>query len=366
MSSASTFGVAVRSDERTDSRRRGFAQTPGWLSSRRFDVIFVVATAATGLTAGVATSFSPALFGVILLADLWLLGYHHVIATYTRLSFDLESFARYKPLLTWVPLAVIAGVLVMTLGIGAWTLPTVYLYWQWWHYTRQSYGVAQMYRLKTPQSKDSGWEMKAALYLLPLAGILYRSYQDPGEFLNMELRVIPVPLIAVQIVGGAAAVSLAWWAVKQFRAWQAGELPLAYNLYMLSHSAVFGIGYLAISNIDYGWLTINIWHNSQYILIVWLYNRNRFKGGISLEHPWLSRLSQPQNVKKYFAVMLALTVGAYLTLGTTIALLPATTLPLALVVYQTINFHHYIVDSVIWKVRKPQLRQNMGLEQLAA
>ena len=46
--------------------------------------------------------------------------------------------------------------------------------------------------------------------------------------------------------------------------------------------------------------------------------------------------------------------------------LPATTLPLAPIVYQTINFHHYIVDGVIWKVRKPQVRQNMGLEQLAA
>ena len=347
-------------------RRRGFWQTPGWLSSRRFDLIFVVATALLGLVAGIATHFDPALFGAILFADLWLLGYHHVIATFTRLSFDTESFASYKPLLTWLPIAVVLGVLAMAIGVGAWTLPTVYLYWQWWHYTRQSYGVAQMYRMKTPQAKDGGWEMRAALYLLPLAGILYRSYQDPGEFLGLELRVIPVPLIVVQVVGLAAAVSLAWWAGKQYRAWRAGELPLAYNLYMLSHVAVFGVGYLAISNIDYGWLTINVWHNAQYILVVWLYNRNRFKSGVSAEHAWLSTLSQPQNVGKYFAVTFALTVVVYLALGTTFALLPATTLPLALIVYQTLNFHHYIVDSLIWKVRKPQIRQNMGLEQLAA
>jgi hypothetical protein len=362
--SVSTLGAIQI--ERAAAQRRGFAQAPGWLSTRRFDLIFVVATAAIGLTAGIATSFSPTLFGALLFADLWLLGFHHVIATYTRLSFDSESFARYKPLLTWLPLAVVAGVLVLALGVGAWTLPTVYLYWQWWHYTRQSYGVAQMYRLKTPQSKDSGWEMKAALYFLPLAGILYRSYQDPGEFLNMELRVIPVPLVAVQIVGAAAAVSLGWWVVKQFRAWRAGELPLAYNLYMLSHVAVFGIGYLAISHIDYGWLTINIWHNSQYILVVWLYNRNRFKTGVSAEHRWLSTLSQSKNIKRYFGMTLLLTIGVYLGLNGVFIALPATTLPLALIVYQTVNFHHYIVDSVIWKVRKPQMRQNMGLEQLAA
>jgi hypothetical protein len=261
---------------------------------------------------------------------------------------------------------VVLGVVAMAVGIGAWTLPTVYLYWQWWHYTRQSYGVAQMYRLKTPQSEGKGWDMRAALYLVPLAGILYRSYQDPGEFLTLELRVIQVPLIAVEIVLVAAAVSVAWWLVKQFMAWRRSELPLAYNLYMASHLAVFGIGYLAIQNIDYGWLTINIWHNAQYILIVWLFNRNRFKGGVDPQHTWLSTLSQPSGVKKYFAVTLALTVGVYLILGTTFALLPATTLPLALITYQAINFHHYIVDSFIWKVRKPQLRENMGLEKLAA
>lgn len=365
MSSVSTLGT-IRVEEQTYRTRPGFAQQPGWLSSARFDLVFVVATAAVGIAAALTGHFHPAAFGAILFADLWLLGYHHVIATFTRLSFDSESFQRYRPLITWLPLGVVLGVLVMAVGIGAWTLPTVYLYWQWWHYTRQSYGVAQMYRLKTPQKADNGREMKAALYLLPLAGILYRSYQDPGEFLGMELRVVPVPLMAVQAAGAAAAVSIAWWAGKQFRAWRTGELPLAYNLYMLSHLAVFAVGYLVIPSVDYGWLAINIWHNAQYMLVVWLFNRNRFKTGVSHDHRWLSTLSQPQNVAKYFGVTFALTVIVYMGLNGFLFLIPATALPLTLIAYQTINFHHYIVDSVIWKVRKPQLRRNMGLESLAA
>jgi hypothetical protein len=36
-------------------------------------------------------------------------------------------------------------------------------------------------------------------------------------------------------------------------------------------------------------------------------------------------------------------------------------LALTLIVYQTINFHHYIVDGIIWKVRKPRVRENLGL-----
>jgi hypothetical protein len=365
MSSISAVrGIEVAQGARRS--RRDLLPAPGWLSSLRFDLLFVAGTALLGLAAGLSSQFEPSLFGVILVADLWLLGYHHVIATFTRLTFDSESFQRYRWLVTKLPFAVVAVVLAMALGIGAWTLPTLYLYWQWWHYTRQSYGVAQLYRLKTPQAKDSGWEMKAALYLLPLTGILYRSYQSPEEFLGMELRVLPVPLEAVLAAGVAATLALAWWLFKQYGAWSRGELPLAYNLYLLSHCAVFGVGYLAIPDIDHGWLTINIWHNTQYMLVVWMFNRNRFKAGVDPEHRWLSSLSQPANVAKYFGVTLGLTAVAYLTLGSVLAALPGSALVLSLIAYQTINFHHYIVDSVIWKVRKPQIRNNLGVESLAA
>jgi hypothetical protein len=102
------------------------------------------------------------------------------------------------------------------------------------------------------------------------------------------------------------------------------------------------------------------------MLVVWMFNRNRFKGGVQSEHRWLSTLSQPRNVAKYFGVTFGLTVLAYFSLNGILIALPASTLPLTLVAYQTINFHHYIVDSVIWKVRKPQIRSNLGLESLAA
>ena len=33
----------------------------------------------------------------------------------------------------------------------------------------------------------------------------------------------------------------------------------------------------------------------------------------------------------------------------------------SVVVYQTINFHHYVVDGLIWKVRKPKLQKTLAL-----
>jgi hypothetical protein len=40
-------------------------------------------------------------------------------------------------------------------------------------------------------------------------------------------------------------------------------------------------------------------------------------------------------------------------------------LAVALVVYQTINFHHYLVDGLIWKVRRRRLQETLGLEEAA-
>ena len=67
---------------------------PGWLRSRSFDLTFIVGVAALAIASGWLVVNDPRLFAPILLLDLWLLGYHHVIATYTRLCFDRASFKR--------------------------------------------------------------------------------------------------------------------------------------------------------------------------------------------------------------------------------------------------------------------------------
>jgi hypothetical protein len=338
---------------------------PAWLYSARFDLTFVAGTASLALLAAVAVGLSPSLFSVILIADLWLLGYHHVIGTFTRLTFDRESFKRYLGLVTWLPLVVIASVVALAWVVGTWVLPTIYLYWQWWHYTRQSYGVAQMYRVKNGESSLNQWELKALIYALPLAGLLNRSHQDPAQFLGMELRLIWVPEAVVMVAGGIAVASIALWTMRQFQAMRRGTPAWTYSGYLLTHVVVFTTGYFLLPNIDHGWLALNIWHNSQYLLVVWMFNNKRFKDQVSQEHPFLSKLSQRGNVLKFFGTTLALSTAAYLTLASFEVALASTALPLAVVVYQVINFHHYIVDSVIWKVRKPQMRADLGLKQAA-
>ena len=240
-----------------------------------------------------------------------------------------------------------------------WALATAYLYWQWFHYTRQSWGVSQVYRRKSDGLvTDSALASKLMIYLLPLWGILYRSHQDPGTFLGVELRVLPVPGWAVQVAAAAALGSLAWWVWTRLVAWRQGRLAVAHTLYMLSHFAVFAVGYILIEDINHGWLVINIWHNAQYIAFVWLFNNNRFRGGEDGQAKFLSRLSQRRNVWLYGLVCFAISTVSYLLLAKVTAMLVVA----PIVIYQAINFHHYIVDGTIWKVRWPALQRTLDLK----
>jgi len=329
----------------------------GWLRDRSFDMHFIVGIAALALISGTVVVWTPALFIPILIADLWLLGYHHVISTYTRLCFDKESFRTHRFLVLWLPVLVLAGVLALGYGVSLWVLSSIYLYWQWFHYTRQSWGVSQIYRRKSGGLVEDGeWFAKIAFWAIPVWGILYRSHQDPGTFLGIELRVLPVPELAVDISEIVTLLTLAGWLATRALAWWRGRWPVAHSLYMVTHFLIFGVAYVLIEDITYGWLVINIWHNAQYVVFVWLFNTNRFRGGIDPKAPFLSRISQLDKSWLYFGVCIGFSTVAYVVLGNTVALL----LP-AVVIYQAINFHHYIVDSTIWKVRQKPLQKTLGI-----
>ena len=336
-----------------------------WLDGRSFDSLLIGGVFGLAMLAALAMFFAPSLFFPILVADLWLLGYHHVIGTFARVGFETDGFRRYRALFTWVPVAVIVAVAALALGVGAWTLPSIYLYWQWWHYTRQSYGIAQLYRLKTGDPNRSLREMMAVVYLLPITGILYRSYQAPKEFLDIELKVIPMAPELVTVFALASVGALGLYAVRQLGAIRAGTFSLPYNAFLASHLIVFGIAYFALS-INHGWLVVNVWHNAQYLLMVWLFNNKQFKDQFVPERAIASKLSQRKHVMLFFGATLALSTVAYLVLGVTAGLLTSSALPIALMAYQSINFHHYIVDSFIWKSRRPKVREELGLQQAAA
>jgi hypothetical protein len=333
-----------------------------WLRSPRFDLWFIVGIPGVAVLTGLTVVWQPHLFIPVLIFDLWFLGYHHVISTYTRLCFDRKSFSEHWSLLVVLLPAVTIGTLAVAYTVGVWVIVSTYFYWQWFHYTRQSWGISRAYRGKERDALyEDGWVDQAIFYALPVLGILYRSHQDPGLFIGLELRVIPVTSAMVEVAAIVTAALLAIWVYRRIQAWREGRLAAVHTLYMLTHFAIFAVGYLAIDNITYGWLVMNIWHNAQYILFVWMFNTRRFKDGIDPEARFLSYISQPSRLGLYLATCVLITGVIYWGVLRSIDWLFFTGLSATIVVYQIVNFHHYVVDSRIWKVRKEPIRRTLGL-----
>jgi len=332
---------------------RGFSDNrptaSGWIRGPRFDTGFIFGTAALGLAGGATLLAAPQIWALAFLPYIWLLGYPHLFATYSQIAFDRSSFRRHRRLNIELPILILICVTCLAVFVGTWVVVSIYLYWQWFHFTRQSYGVSRFYARRSGREMPDAQLTDWVIYAVPACGILWRSWQAPGMYLGAELRVIPVPaeLVAVAIV--FTTLLVAAWFIGRFRQWRRGDIPVAHSLYVISHIAMFIAGYILIAKINFGWFALSIWHSAQYVLFVWLINRDRFRNGPSDEHRLLSQLSQPGRWVWYLAVLLVGAAILFFTLRTAAGLFAIGAVPLTLVLFQTINFHHYTVDAVIWR-----------------
>lgn len=325
-----------------------------WLLNPGFDLSLVLGGLLLALGSAALVLHNPSLFEPVLFLDLWLLGYHHVISTYTRLCFDTQSLRKYQLLLTGLLPLVLVATVGLYYALGGWAVVTLYVYWQWFHYARQSWGIAEAYRrqmgapVRDGGGADHMW-LKVSFYLVPVWGLLSRCHQNPDSFLSMPVRLVEVPVWMVNLAGVAAVAALLVWSAIRVKQLMGGQRLVLHTLFVVTHHVVFALAYVLIDSFDIGWLLVNIWHNYQYILFVWLQNNKRFAEGISSSAWFLSWLSQSKNWWIYFLCCLAITTVAYKFLE--FALSGVGMVGFVLVAYMAINFHHYVVDAVIWKRR---------------
>jgi hypothetical protein len=330
------------------------APSSRWLRSCNFDYWFILSIPLIGCGAAMLALTNPALYPGLMLINIWLLGYHHVISTFTRIGFTREAVQKHRFLLTQLPWLVLAVTFALAYAAGAWLVVSIYFYWQWFHYTRQSYGISRVYLAKCGKTDARyGWVNTAAIYMVPVAGLLNRFGSGADTFLGMELFTVTLPGWVLPAAGTVAA-ALVLAQLLLWRTWhKQGDLPGQYVTYVLSHHAVFFVAYLLIPHADTGWMAVNIWHNLQYISFVWHANNMAYQG--KNDSGFMARLSQRDRVRHYFAFCIGLTLlfyGSIRLLGE--AVQPHTAIPVALMIFMAINFHHYIVDGTIWKrKRKP-------------
>ncbi|XDD46893.1 hypothetical protein AB3N60_02000 [Leptospira sp. WS39.C2] len=322
----------------------------------RFDFAFIFGTTLLACTMSGITVVWPLLFIPMLTVHSWLFGYEHLWSTYTRLLFHTNDRKRYWKLIWIVP--PIVFLVLFTIG-NTWGLKGIYLTYfigQFFHTVRQSWGITQAYRhLAGGISWDSEKLSELTLWSVPIWGFLNRCSEKPNEFLFQEFWLPPIPKMIVHTVGMVTVILLLYWVYNRLTAYLRGKLDFGHTLFMISHFFVFFVGYIFIEELCSGWLLVNVWHNVQYIVYVWIYNRKRFVTGIDPKAKvlaWLSKNGQGYTFLYFiFTIILALPIY-YLVpeLGMTLdGFFQNLLIPMAIVLAMSFTFHHYIVDGVIWK-----------------
>jgi hypothetical protein len=339
------------------------ASARGFVWNETFDVTLLVAPMAFGLLAAAVVTSNPALYAAVVLADLWFLGYHHVVSTYTRLGFSSRGLLRNRFLAIDLLVVIVLATTALAFTAGAWVVASAFLYLQWFHYMRQGYGISRMYFRSTPDGQVAGARdlvANAVIYVVPIFGIAHRSMTMGDMFLAMPVKTIVPPPAMVTALAVAASVAIGAWFVRMGLRVASGVADLRYEGFIFSTIIIFLAAYVWIEDANVGWLAINVWHNLQYVLVVWMVNVKRYGGRVDADEPLLSRISQPGRPLTYFACCLAITTVIYLGLNRFTALVMGGGLAATLGVYMGINFHHYVVDALIWKRRPALAKAQLG------
>jgi hypothetical protein len=325
-----------------------------YIKSESFDAALLLLPLVTGLGAAGAVLVDARLFAVLLVADIWLLGYHHVVATYTRLAFTADTLRQNRFLAVDLLVLMMAATLGLAFTAGAWVVASAFLYLQWFHYMRQGYGIARMYFRATPEGQTPGARdltTDLVIYLVPIYGIAARSASLGNRFLELPVKTLVLPDPVIAALGIAAAAAVAVWVVRCAVSSMRGTLDPIYASFVASHAGIFLVAYVLVNDANVGWLAINVWHNFQYVLVVWMVNTKRYASGVDQAARFLSRISQPGRAAAYFTACLAISTIVYMVLGRFVFALGGG-IALTVGIYMGINFHHYVVDALIWKRRK--------------
>ncbi len=335
-----------------------------WILSSWKDLILFVATPVLiiPVVMVVQSGLSVAQIGMFV-AAFGAMGHH--LPGMMRAYGDRELFARFKLRFTAVPLAL----LMVCVSFALWdlkSLSVIVLLWGAWHGLAQVYGMARIYDAKAgsfaPLTARLDWLMCIAWFA---TGLLYSPWRM-GDLLDTYYQA-GGPLLSASAmhavkIGAAvltAVITVAFFAHSLWRQRQGQPLNLIKLLLLATSFGFWWYAMAMVTNIVLSIALFEIFHDVQYLSIVWVYNRKRVDKGRSLSAfmRFLFRRS---------SAMIGLYVGLVFAYGY-IALLPGMidleTLQNALagfVVFSTLL--HFYFDGFIWKVRERSTRESLDLQ----
>ena len=276
---------------------------------------------------------------------------------------DRALFKRFRWRFIFAPIFLVAVCVAFTW----WDLKGIVLvvfFWGVWHGMMQTYGFCRIYDAKTGSFAALTRRLDFATCAIWFAAAVLLSSQRMADTLETYYAsggpfIAPALLRGAQQIMFAAAIATSVLFLANFvRMWTIGRRPNPVKLALLSTSIAFW-WYCnnGVTNILAGIALFEVFHDVQYLSLVWIYNRSRVEKDSSIG-------GFMRFVFRRSGSLVGLYIGlvfAYGSLGYFKETEIETIKHFLTGVVAASGLLHFYYDGFIWKVRERSTREHLGL-----
>ncbi|MCP4194242.1 MAG: hypothetical protein GY768_26835 [Planctomycetaceae bacterium] len=295
---------------------------------------------------------------------IWAIGHH--LPGMMRAYGDPSLFRRF-----WVRFTIAPLFLLAVCGFTFWTtvnsgVIAIAAVWGWWHYMMQGYGFVRIYDSKVGSFAATTRWLDHGMCLTWFLAAVVLNDNALYEFIeNFYSSGFPVPSPAVisslkSIVSGATAAVTVLFVINMVVRYRRGERPSPIKpLLMLATFGAFWYSAATVTNIIVAYAFFELFHDVQYLTIVWAFNRSRVAKDRTLTG-FTKFLFQP---RFWFVVLYVLLVFAYGSLKWGSQYVNRVELEKILAaVFLASTLLHYYFDGFIWKLRESGTQSSLQIE----
>lgn len=335
-----------------------------WIISSSYDLVLFVGTPFLIVPALLLASGHWAAEDIALVVAAFGATGHHLPGM-MRAYGDRALFKRFKSRFIFAPIF-LAGVCILSYVYGLTGITVVALIWGVWHGLMQTYGFMRIYDAKArsfaPMTAKLDFYMCVAWFGFGFIDSEYRMfgwmddfYRSGGPFIAAEW----IQALRWIWIGMTALVSAAFiiHAVRQQRAGNPAN-PIKFALMFTS----FGFWWFCMSwspNMILGVAMFELFHDSQYLSIVWLFNRNRAERDVEVGSFTAFVFRQRIWLVLLYVGLVAL-YGAWDYIDQSLVDGSWQSALIGLMVASALL--HFYYDGFIWKVREQDTGGSLGLK----
>jgi len=298
-----------------------------------------------------------------------LLGQHlfadaHNMATYMRIWGSEEDRKRFAFYRTW--LVYLAGLMFVA---GLFNPPVtsvlVYLYLiaVFWHYAAQTFGIAliycykRSYRLKPYEKETFRWFIRALTAFVIIRFLTFESL-SPRNWFGVPLPFWgPLPR-SIYLAAGAAVIASTAALVFIVLKKMVFERRLPPLPTLLLVSTICALGFTNGTSNALMWFYVPaFFHGSQYLAVCLAYSLKErgLPEGLPAREIW--RAVATPLAARFLATTIITGTFFYIAIPHFFSQLGFDYALIAGLVLAVVNFHHFVTDAAIWKLRDPRCRQ---------